>query len=514
MQQGQRETGPDRGPCQFNMAAHCLAAAARVPDKVALTVLDAPDRVAERWSYRDLDKAIRAIAGALLARGVRPGDRVLLNLGNSSAFPLAFFGTVAVGCVAVPTSAQLSAPELAAIINRVNPALICSDREDVAAGAISVWSTDEIRRAAEGPPADFAATNRDDPAYLVFTSGTSGHPKGVLHAHRAADARRMMWRDWYGLTSDDLVFHAGAFNRTYTLGAGLTDPWAAGASALIYTGKPDKDVWPTIMEAQGPSIFAAVPGVYRQILKSNVKLEQATQRLRHGLSAGEALAPGLRARWRERTGTDIHEALGMSEVSTFISGSPERPAPEGTTGYPQSGRRVAVLDDRTPTFAKPGTVGRLAVHRSDPGLMLGYWEDEEATKAAFAGDWFVTGDLVAEGPDGALRYAGRSDDVMTAQGYRVEPVEVEAVLATHPAVSDSAVCEVHVSEDLRLIVALVEGQAADLSSTSLDAHCRAHLADYKCPKAFVPVTALPRGANGKLQRRALPALVSAKDLAR
>ncbi|MEL6679319.1 MAG: acyl-CoA synthetase [Pseudomonadota bacterium] len=506
----QPETVSPRAPEAFNMARHCLAAVDHVPDKVALTVLEAPGAVAERWTYAALDRAVRGIAGALVAAGVRPGDRVLLNLGNSSAFPLAFFGTVAMGGVAVPTSAGLTEGELAALVARVEPRLICSDRE---VGVGLRWTRADIRRAADHAPAPFARTAADDPAYLVFTSGTSARPKGVLHAHRAAWARRMMWQDWYGLTPDDRVFHAGAFNWTYTLGAGLTDPWAVGASALIYTGKPDRAVWAEIMAQHTPSIFAAVPGVYRQILTSGADLRSSTEGLRHGLSAGEALTPSLRARWRTGTGTDIHEALGMSEVSTFISGSPARPAPEGTMGAPQRGRRIALLADETADPVPPGTVGRLAVHRSDPGLMLGYWRDDAATEAAFAGDWFVTGDRAEALPGGALRYHGRSDDVMTAQGYRVAPLEVEGVLATHPAVPDCAVCEVQVAEDLRLIVGLVEG-TGPLPADALATHCAERLAAYKCPKAFVAVPSLPRGANGKLLRRALPGLVSAKDLAR
>ena len=126
----------------------------------------------------------------------------------------------------------------------------------------------EIAALRTAEPLAFAATGPDDPAYMVYTSGTAGRPKGVVHAQRAAWARRMMWDGWYGLRPDDRVLHAGAFNWTYTLGAGLTDPWAIGATALIYAGPADRAVWPRLCAAHGATIFAATPGVYRQMLEA------------------------------------------------------------------------------------------------------------------------------------------------------------------------------------------------------------------------------------------------------
>jgi acyl-coenzyme A synthetase/AMP-(fatty) acid ligase len=228
--------------------------------------------------------------------------------------------------------------------------------------------------------------------------------------------------------------------------------------------------------------------------------------LRHGLAAGEALPPALRAEWQAATGTDLHEALGMTECSTFLSGSPARPAPPGTTGFAQPGRRLAVLDDQGHPLP-PGQPGILAVHRSDPGLMLGYLDAPEDTAARLQGDWFVTGDLVEETadeetPGGAFRHLGRADDILNPGGFRIAPQEVEAALALCPDLTEIAVTEVETAPGTRILAAAFVGPADE---ASLTAHAAAHLARYKQPRLWFRLDHLPRNANMKLNRRALRA---------
>jgi acyl-coenzyme A synthetase/AMP-(fatty) acid ligase len=312
----------------------------------------------------------------------------------------------------------------------------------------------------------------------------------------------MMWDGWYGLTPDDRVLHAGAFNWTYTLGAGLTDPWAAGATALIYAGPPDREVWPRLTAAHGATIFAAVPGVYRQMLAAE-DLAGGFAGLRHGLSAGEALPEAVRAAWEAATGRRIYEALGMSEVSTYVSFAPGCPTVPGRAGRPQPGRRVAVLGEDGAALVTRGEDGLLAVSRRDPGLMLGYWRREAETAAAFRGEWFVTGDRARMEADGTIAYLGRADDVMNAGGYRVSPGEVEAALLAHPGVAEAAAVEMAVRSGVSIVAAFYVPADGPVPEGELAAHCEARLARYKCPRAFHAVAALPRGANGKLLRRRL-----------
>lgn len=515
-------TGPslfDAGPAApcpdvFNMAAHTFAVARQRPDHVALEVLSTPGEVAARWTHAELLETVRRTAGGLRALGIGRGDRVLLRLGNSADFPIVFFAANALGAVPVPVSSMLTAAELGSLIADLEPALIARGGglalpDPAGAPVIETDGIAALRRAA---PVDFVATGADDPAYMVYTSGTAGRPKGVVLAQRAAWARRMMWSGWYGLTPEDRVLHAGAFNWTYTLGAGLTDPWAIGATALIYAGPPDRDVWPRLAGAHGATIFAGAPGVYRQMLDAP-GLGTGFAHLRHGLSAGEALPPTVRAAWTGATGKPIHEALGMSEISTYLSASPARPTPPGVTGYPQPGRRVAILPDARAdadadagiTPVPCGTDGLLAVSRRDPGLMLGYWRRPEETEAAFRGEWFLTGDRAVMAADGAIHHLGRADDLINAGGFRVSPQEVEAALTDHPGVAEAAVIELPVRDGVGIVAAFYVPRGAPVAEADLARHCAERLARYKCPRTFRPLDALPRSANGKLLRRNLVA---------
>lgn len=305
----------------------------------------------------------------------------------------------------------------------------------------------------------------------------------------------MMWDGWYGLSESDRLLHAGAFNWTYTLGTGLMDPWAHGATALIPEAGLDPAQLPLLLKRHDATIFAAAPGVYRQMLKHHERL--ALPKLRHGLSAGEKLPARIRAAWETATGTAVHEALGMSECSTFISGSPARPAPEGASGYPQDGRHLAVLDPEGRPVER-GMPGVLAVHRDDPGLMREYLSGD----LPLVNDWFLTGDTVSMAEDGAITYLGRADDMMNAGGIRVSPLEVEAVLLTHPGITEAACAEVEVKADTKVIAAFYSGPEA-LPEEELSAHCAERLASYKCPRIFEYRADLPRSGNGKLNRKAL-----------
>ena len=485
-------------PAPFNLAAYVLAGAETHPDKSALQILRISG--AERWSYASLSRAVRGIGTELLARGLVPGDRVLLRLGNTVDFPLAFLGAVAVGIVPIPTSAQLTAPEITAMAAQIDPAAIIAAPgvavPDSAAPVIDVGTLQGWR---DAPPCDWDMGAPDRLAYMVFTSGTSGRPRAVMHAHRAVWARRMMWRGWYGLTPDDRLLHAGAFNWTYTLGTGLMDPWAIGATALIPAEGVTPAQIPLLLKRFDATIFAAAPGVYRQMLRGDMP---PMPHLRHGLSAGEKLPEATRTAWATATGTPIFEALGMSEVSTYVSAAPDRPAPAGAVGFAQPGRRIAILGpDGNPVA--PGEAGVLAVHESDPGLFLGYWGQPEETRARRHGPWFLSGDTVRQDAEGAIHYLGRDDDMMNAGGFRVSPLEVESAMASHPGIAECAAIEARVSEASSIIVLFVvpRGEMPDISS--LADHAQKTLARYKQPRQFVAIDALPKGANTKINRRAL-----------
>lgn len=486
-------------PRPFNMAAHVLRHADDLPEKVALSVIALTG--AESWTYARLAAAVRGTGAGLLAAGFVPGDILLMRLGNTVDFPLAYLGAIAAGLVPVPTSSQLTAAEVAKMVAQLAPKGILRDPRVACPDdtGLPVIDTAALAGMRDLPPCDYAMGDPDRLGYIIYTSGTSGIPRAVMHAHRAIWARQMMHQGWYGLGGDDRLLHAGAFNWTYTLGTGLMDPWASGNTALIPGAGVTPAQLPLLLKRFDVTIFAAAPGVYRQMLRAPLA---PMPHLRHGLSAGEKLPEQTREAWTQATGTPIYEALGMSEVSTYISASPLHPTSAGASGYPQRGRKVAVLGEDGQPVPR-GEAGVMAVGRDDPGLFLGYWGQEAETAAKFRGEWFLTGDTVSMDEDGAIRYLGRDDDMMNAGGFRVSPLEVEKAMNAHPGIVESAAIEARVS-DTTTILALYYVPAADApDAASLAAHAEAHLARYKQPRQFIAVEALPKGANNKINRRAL-----------
>lgn len=484
-------------PAPFNMAAHVLAHAARLSDKVALAVIGLTG--AERWSYAKLESAVRGTATGLLQNGFAPGDILLMRIGNSVEFPIAYLGAIAAGMVPVPTSSQLTEREVAKMIDDLSPAGILR-APDVACPdtSVPVVDTASLARMWDLPPSEYQMGDPERLGYIVYTSGTSGKPRAVMHAHRAIWARRMMQRDWYGLTEEDRLLHAGAFNWTYTLGTGLMDPWSVGATALIPAEGVAPESLPLLLKRHEATIIAAAPGVYRKILNQNEQI--VLPKLRHGLTAGEKVSDHIRNAWRSAGGGELYEAFGMSECSTFISGGPDRPASPGALGKPQDGRRVAILGPGGPVPL--GEEGVIAVHRDDPGLMLGYLGAMEDVAARMQGDWFLTGDHGRMDPDGQITYMARADDMMNAGGYRVSPIEVESALQDIPGVTEIGVTDCEVKADARLIIAFYTGPEP-LDEAHLKSIASERLARYKQPRAFVHLPELPRNPNGKLLRRGL-----------
>ena len=495
-------------PDHFNIARYCLAEpAGRLPGKTAL-IIAGNDSAERRWRYCDLDRAVRRLAGGLLAAGARPGERLMIRMDNDLPYLLTFFAALAAGLVAFPSSAALTQSEAEFLLEDSGSGWLALS-DDLAfdhpppTGVRLLSEADIIRLAKTGPEIEPADTAADDPAFLIYTSGTTGRPKGVLHGHRTAWGRRPMYQGWYGINERDVVLHAGAFNWTYTLGVGLLDPWANGATAVLYNGTADPTVWPELIARFGVTLFATVPSLYRRILKYGDLAPAKLATLRHGLTAGEALPPALLAEWRGRTGRDLYEALGMSEISTYVSTGPDMKIRPGSPGKPQPGRRVAILDPETGAPLPAGETGLLAVHRSDPGLMLGYWRRPEEEALVYRGEWFAGGDLAHLDGDGYLWFHGRNDDILKTQGYRLSPLEIERVLEHHPGIADVAVGEVMVGGEVTVLAAYVVPHGAAVNEAEILDWAAARLATYKRPRRVIFVDRLPRTANGKLRRREL-----------
>jgi acyl-coenzyme A synthetase/AMP-(fatty) acid ligase len=481
-----------KAPPAFNLAGHVLFRAAAL-DKPALTILHPEGD--ETLSYAELLRLTQGCATALRSLGLTPGDRILLRLGNTLAFPILYLGAIWAGLVPIPTSSALTASEITKLAALVGPKLIAAEPgiplpdhpARVVPPDLGNWST--------LPPADLDLGDPEREAYLIFTSGTSGVPRAVSHAHRAILARQIMHQHWEGLSQSDRLLHAGALNWTYTLGTGLLDPWTVGATALITVAGTPPSALPTLLKRSRATIFAAAPGVFRQMLRAPFPPLPA---LRHGLSAGDNLSQALREEWHRQTGTDVHEALGLSEVSTFLSGSPNRPSPAGATGYVQPGRHIAILGDEDQPVPR-GEQGELAVATADPGLMLGYLGYPPPE-----GAWFRTGDSARMADDGAIIHLGRKDDLLNAGGFRVSPAEVENAFQDFPGLSACAATQVEPAPGTRIIALFYEAPCA-IDESLLRQCAEKSLARWKQPRHYQRLDALPRTGTGKLIRKGLSA---------
>jgi acyl-coenzyme A synthetase/AMP-(fatty) acid ligase len=487
---------PERCPTPFNLADYVLNHGRAADDKLALEIAGSN----ERWSYGALRQAALEVAQSLSEMGLNSGDKILLRIGNTVEFPICFLAAILADLIAVPTSAALTPPEVDTIASLTCPALCIATDGIVTPPDIPVIHPADLHRRSGGRTLDPVQGDPDRAGYIVFTSGSASVPRAVVHAHRAIWARRRMFDGWYGLREDDRLLHAGAFNWTFTLGTGLLDPWARGATSLVPPSGTDVADLAALVDQSNATIFAAVPGVYRKLLKSANDLPRSS--LRHGLVAGETLPDALRKSWRRQSGTEIYEALGMSECSTYISASPRRPAPTGAIGYIQDGRSVAVLAEDGSTATR-GQDGALAIHRSEPGLMLGYLDNpSKAPTLPLSGDWFLTGDTVRMDPDDSVVYVGRSDDMMNAGGYRVSPLEVESAFSECSNIAECAAVAVQVKEGVS-VIALFYTSAVNIQPETFEKEAERCLADYKRPRLYVPVEELPRNKNGKLDRKML-----------
>ncbi len=516
-------------PQFFNIGTACTDAhvGTEVEDRLAMIVED--DALGTiTATYGELAKRTSQFAQLLRKHGINPGDRVLIRLPNCLDYPTAFLGAMKAGCIAVPSSTLLTAEEvlylakdsgakvlvmdhaaweqIAPLIGtaadaklallsgsgkRIEGALIPAIDLKPALDAITAWSAPH-------------ATHADDPAYLVYTSGTTGYPKGVLHAHRALIGREPASEYWFNFDSKsvDRILHSGKFNWTYVLGSGMMDPLYRGKTVIVHEGKNDAQLWTRLIAKHRATIFIGVPTIYRQIVQKTATTKVDVPSLRFCMSAGEHLSDDMLAAWRERFGMDIFEAVGMSEFSYYLSQSIHRPIRAGSAGFPQPGHDIKLLNPDTREPVADGEEGMIAVPENDPGLFLRYWNQPDETAKYRHDGFFFTGDYAKIDEDGYLWFLGRKDDIIKSFGYRVSPYEVERVLKSHPAVADCACIGEETEKDKLLVVAYVIAQpGATVTAEELRAFGQQHLAAYKAPKRVYLARDLPRTKNGKILRR-------------
>lgn len=471
-------------------------------------------------SYQQLSDNVNRAANALRENGIRPEQRVILCLNDTVDFPICFLGAIKAGIIPVPVNTRLTPKEYDFILedSRAVALIVSQDllpaftshlekHPELEAIIISGGAGDGYPALApllEEQPTDFAAarTTRDDMCFWLYTSGTTGMPKGTVHLHGNLRATADLYaKDTIGVREEDIMFSAAKLFFAYGLGNGLTFPLSVGATTLLLEGPPTAEAVSNILKTQAPTIFYGVPTLFGMLLASGLLPRSGEHSLRFCTSAGEALPAEILARWQKRLGVAILDGIGSTEMlHIFISNRPGDVRP-GSTGKPVTGYSVRLTgDDGLPVA--PGEMGALEISGPSSGLM--YWNRRKKSLETFQGPWTRAGDKYRMDEDGYYIYCGRTDDMLKVGGIYVSPFEVEAALIEHEAVLEVAVIGMADADNLIKPKAVIVPQQAnfdqDALAEELKQFVKDRLAAFKYPRWIEFVDELPKTATGKIQR--------------
>ncbi|MEX0624615.1 benzoate-CoA ligase family protein [Saccharospirillum sp.] len=476
-------------------------------------------------SYQTLANRINQAANVWsLELGLRPETRVALLLHDTIDYPVAFWGALRVGVVPICLNTLLTLDHYRYILNdcraevlviqdalyaTIKPALdqlpnlktVILVGDANTGGHGEAWSARLDRQPSQ---AQTLNTSKDDIAFWLYSSGSTGNPKGVPHRHDS-----LYWTyEFYGkgvlgITPEDRIFSIAKLFFAYGLGNGMTFPFGAGATAVYFDGRPTPDAAIEVLEQHQPTIFCGVPTLYAALLGSQSLADRpGSKALRRSISAGEALPADVGERWEDRFGSPILDGVGSTEMlHIFLSNQP------GDVHYGTSGRAVPgyelKLVDPVGSPVAQGEIGELLVN--GPSTADSYWNQREKTLKTFVGGWTYTGDKYFQDEQGLFHYCGRSDDMFKSGGNWVSPFEVESALMGHQSVLEAAVIA-HADEAGNLkpmaFVVLREGVVSpeDELKTELQTFVRARIEQWKYPRWIEFVEELPKTATGKIQR--------------
>jgi benzoate-CoA ligase family protein len=518
----------------FNAAQWLLGRpATATPARVAVTAVDAAGEAID-LSYRELDDLAWRAAGALVAAGVRPEERLLLCMSDSPGLLALFLGGLYIGAVPVPVSTMVTPADLAALASDSRARLIAVSAEFTgAAGEAAVLPT--VRevivagetgdlepllvpdRARLGPrvrtlraflaaagPADLAVartaapTRPDSPAFWLYTSGTTGSPKAAMHRHAALRVTAETYgAQVLGIRPDDTCYSAAKFFFAYGLGNTMTFPFSVGARTILDQARATPARLASVLASQRPTLFFAAPTAYAGLLAADLPADIFAS-VRLAVSAGEAFPADLYERFTARYGIEVLDGIGSTEaLHIFLSNRPGRVRP-GTTGEVVPGYDVRI-EDPGGQPVPDGEPGSLYV-RGD-SVADGYWCRSAVTRRVFRGEWLRTGDIYARDADGYYTCLGRSDDVLKVAGMWVSPSEVEARLRAHPDVEQAVVVAIPDRDGLdKSVACVVARRGSSPTAEELIGFCRAGLSAFKRPRHVVFLPEFPLTATGKVQR--------------
>jgi 4-hydroxybenzoate-CoA ligase len=483
-------------------------------DKLAFT-----DTVSE-LSYRALQAQSCKAANLLRRLGIRREERVAMIMLDTIDFPVVFLGAIRAGVVPVPLNTLLTAEQYGYVLADCRArVLFVSDAlypvvKDVLAALPDLPHVvvsgsdahghlklaDELAR--ESDQFETVATHAEEPAFWLYSSGSTGMAKGVrhLHANLAATAETYA-KQVLGIREDDVVLSAAKLFFAYGLGNSLTFPLSVGATTVLNSERPTPATMFRLMQRYNPTIFCGVPTLFAAMLNDpELKSETAGTRLRISTSAGEALPESVGLAWKARFGADILDGVGSTELlHIFLSNAPGD-IQYGSSGRPVPGYKVRLVNEAGAEVAD-GEVGELLVDAPSAGE--GYWNQRSKSRATFEGHWTRTGDKYIRDGNGRYTFCGRADDMFKVSGIWVSPFEVESALITHPAVLEAAVVPDADFDGLlkpRAYVVLRDGAAADGLFEALKDHVKQKVGPWKYPRWIEVVQSLPKTATGKIQR--------------
>jgi len=519
-------------PEYFNFGFDVVDQWAEDRTKLALISIDRSGNRDRYHTFYDLKVQSNQFANVLRKIGVKKGDRVLLILQSIPEWYVALIGMFKLGVVPLPGTVLLTPKDVEYRVNRAEACMVITDMEHadkvetvknkcptlkhlmLIDGKRKGWLNfnDEMNKASrELSQKEIGRTSSDNPMLIYFTSGTTGHPKMVLHTHSYPLGHEVTARFAQALTKCDLHWAISETGWAKAAWGKLFGQMIVGATVIQWEtpGRFDADGLLQAMEKYGVTTFCAPPTVYRMLIQ--LDLSKYNLKLRHCMSAGEPLNPEVIRVWKEAFGLEIYDFYGQTETVCLLSNYPFMPIRFGSVGKPTPGHDVRIVDDNGKEL-KHNEEGNIALYLADeypPGLFKDYWKDEEIMKKSFRGDYYYTSDRGYKDKDGYFWFVGRDDDVIKSSGYRIGPFEVESALMEHDAVAECAVVGSPDPTGVRGIVVkafvlLAEGyRSSEVLTKELQEHVKNVTAPYKYPRVIEYVKELPKTISGKILRREL-----------
>jgi acyl-coenzyme A synthetase/AMP-(fatty) acid ligase len=447
------------------------------------------------WHYGELIATSAGLSGAFAARGVKRGDVVMTLVGNRIEWVMTLLACWRMGAVALPCNTQLRRKDLELRVAAANPVLCVGEGRllgELPDGVPTLTMAevadvlDEDRP--QETPASVADMAPEDPALIVFTSGTTGDPRGVVHAYRYLSGQRTQAEHWFGSRAGELAWCTTATGWSKSARNVFLAPWLTGAAAVLHDGRFDPAERLDLAEALGVNVLCMAPTEYRMLARRTAM--RPLPALRRMVSAGEPLDPETIGAWREATELEPADGYGQTETGQVTANLAGEPVRLGSMGKPLPGMEVRITD------------GELQLRAASSPTFFSHYLDGER----FEGEWWPTGDLVREDDEGFLFFEGRGDDIISSSGYRIGPTEVEAALLSHPAVADAAAVAAPDPERgsvVRAIVVLRDREPSEELIAELREHCMAQTAPYKAPRIVDFVDELPKTTSGKVKRAQL-----------